>query len=76
MIQVNRRHNRTFNQTFHLQARFLIHTRVPYKNDQMPDWQLGIFTDLWVQIINIYILDGFTLASFIVKSHVFGSTPI
>jgi len=66
MIQIYRRHDRTFNQTFHLQACFLILTRVPYVNDRMPDWELVVFADVRIQTHNIGILDGLVLARFIV----------
>ena len=76
MIQLSRRHDRTFNKTFQQQACFLILTRIPYVNDQMPDWELVIFADVRIQTHNTDILDGLVLAGFIVQTHGFISTPV
>jgi len=76
MVQLFGRHDRTFNQTFHLQASILILTRVPYMNDRMADWELEIFADVRVQTHDIDILDCLIRAGFIVKTHGFGSTPV
>jgi len=63
MIQIDWRYNRTLYQTFHLQACFLILTRVPYVNDRMPDWKFEIYGDVRVQTHDINILDGLILYS-------------
>jgi hypothetical protein len=76
MIQIHWRYDRTFHQPFHLQACFLILTRVPYVNDRMPDCKLEIFEDVRVQIHDINILGGLILAGFIVKTHCFSSSPV
>jgi len=76
MVQLLRRHDRTFNQTFHLQASILILKSVAYVNDRMADSELEIFADVRVQTHDINILNCLILADFIVKTHGFGSTPV
>jgi len=76
MIQPPRRHCRTFNQTFHLQAGFLILTRVTHVNDWMTHCELEIFANVRVQAFDVNKLNCLIFACFIVKTHGFCSTTI
>ena len=76
MIQIHWWYDRTFYQTFHLQANFLILARVPYVYDRIPDLELEIFAYVLVQTHHDNILGGIIYACFIVDSHGFGSAPV
>jgi hypothetical protein len=77
VIEVLGRHNRTFHQSVHPQAGFLIYTRVTYVNSWVTYGELEILAYVGVQAHNIAILHRLlSHTNLVVKSHGFDSTPV